>query len=456
MNKRLAIILLVIVGLGRGINAQTSPEAVFVLPATTENAQTAQPFVVLPSGLVAVMNDWANSVGVVNLNERTLVAEVPLTDRPTSLAYVPSLKALVVSVQGSPVLTLIDAVSFELLANPFIVDVPADAVQAGVRLIGVRDSLLDLLIGSRLAVFDIGTRATIFGDTLPASSAASVVLWGGLRYTVDQDGMIGLVAGTHFTRLPQTLSAATVTDLPQASLPALNPRDRELYVPLTQRPAGADTSGVPFDQQTRALLLVVDLTTFTVRATLPLEVSDGPWHLPSAVALNTERTRLFITYAASNRLSVLDRRSQQRIATMETGANPSAVGFSRDNLIVFTVNTEDASLSLFETRLFGPLDTVRTTTVERPPELARGAWLFHSAADASVAWNNSLSCNTCHHASPADDTALGLAAISRVLADQSDDDLRAFLIEHIVNVQGGSGLNTVDTSALIAYLRSLP
>ncbi|XWX02840.1 hypothetical protein VZO05_09990 [Aggregatilineales bacterium SYSU G02658] len=421
------------------LRAQT-PAPLLTLPSANAVASVGRAYAVLPSGEVAVINPTALSVGVVNLRARALSREVALSFAPQRLLLLPERARIAVLSEGAPRLAVIDVATLTV-TREIVIDVPLPVGASAHSMAALSPSRVVVGLPDRLVEVDLLT-----GETTSAardlSEGVLLAAWGGYRYRLTQAGEFEVI-GAGGVRV--TAPLPTADRVHRVGVPALDARAGLLYVPLTLRAAG-DPDRLPFDAQFDAVLVVVDLARPGVRSWIRLDMADGVWHLPSAALLNADRTRLLVTYAASNRLSVLDVRAGQRVVTTPVGAHPLDVGFSADGQFAFTVNRVDRSLTLLDGRLFGAPESIPTTERTPPPVVSVGERWFYTAADARIAWNHALSCYTCH----APRGVLG-SYITR-----SDDDLSAFLRAHIVNAQGGSGLNDVDLAALVAFLRTLP
>ncbi len=421
------------------LRAQT-PAPLLTLPSANAVASVGRAYAVLPSGEVAVINPTVLSVGVVNLRARALSREVALSFAPQRLLLLPERARIAVLSEGAPRLAVIDVATLTV-TREIVIDVPLPVGASAHSMAALSPSRVVVGLPDRLVEVDLLT-----GETTSAardlSEGVLLAAWGGYRYRLTQAGEFEVI-GAGGVRV--TAPLPTADRVHRVGVPALDARAGLLYVPLTLRAAG-DPDRLPFDAQFDAVLVVVDLARPGVRSWIRLDMADGVWHLPSAALLNADRTRLLVTYAASNRLSVLDVRAGQRVVTTPVGAHPLDVGFSADGQFAFTVNRVDRSLTLLDGRLFGAPESIPTTERTPPPVVSVGERWFYTAADARIAWNHALSCYTCH----APRGVLG-SYITR-----SDDDLSAFLRAHIVNAQGGSGLNDVDLAALVAFLRTLP
>jgi DNA-binding beta-propeller fold protein YncE len=434
-----ALFFFIWAGLLFAAQAQT-PTPLLVLPSANAVTSVARAYALLPSGELVVLNPSASSLSLVNLRTRALTREVALGFTPQRLLLMPERTRLAVLSDGAPRVAVLDVPTLTI-TRLIDLDAPLPSGTSAQGMAALSASRVVVGLPDRLVEVDLLT-----GETTPTVRALApgvlLAAWGPYRYRITDQGIFEIL-GTGSARV--TFPLPTDDRLHRVGTSALDARSGLLYVPLTLRPT-ADSELLPFDAQYSAVLMVVDLALPGVRRWIRLELADGGWHLPSSVVLNADRTRLLVTYAASNRLSVLDVRSGQRVATSRVGAHPIDAGFSADAQLAFTVNTVDVGLTLLDGRLFGAAESLPTTTQIPDPLVSVGARWFYTAEDPRIAWNHSLSCHTCH-------APRGLLPVD---VPQSNAELAAFLKVHIVNAQGGSGLSNVDLAALIAYLQSLP
>lgn len=421
------------------LQAQT-PAPLLTLPSANAVASVGRAYALLPSGEVAVVNPSAFSVGVVNLRTRALSREIPLSFAPQRLLLMPERARIAVLSEGAPRLAVIDVATLTV-AREIELDVPLLAGASAQGMAALSPSRVVVGLPDRLIEVDLLTGETVLAARLP-SGGVLLAAWGSYRYRISERGEFEVI-GVGGVRV--TAPLPTGDRVHRVGVPALDARSGLLYVPLTLRAEG-DPDLLPFDAQFSAVLAVIDLARPGVRDWIRLDVADGVWHLPSAALLNADRTRLLLVYAASSRLSVLDVRGGRRIITTTVGAHPIDVGFSADGQFAFTLNRVDGTLTLLDGRLFGAPESIPTTERTPQPVVSVGERWFYTAADPRIAWNHAMSCATCH----------APRGVLTTYAARSDDELSAFLTAHIVNAQGGSGLNDVDLAALVAFLRSLP
>jgi DNA-binding beta-propeller fold protein YncE len=417
---------------------------IFDLPAADALTASGTSMVTLRSGALAVSSALEGRVSILNMAERRLIAEIDIEGSPVSLSLVPD---------GTLLLAL-DARSDDVV----LIAVEDYTVRRRLKLFAgsTLGSLLHLVAVANDAVLVLGERGLVelnlaSGEIRPVlrdlQNLTGIAVWGDFIWASATDGSLYLA--NRFGGLVSRLS------LPDsrfgAGSMAVNTRTGRLYAPYTYFNPDPQT---PFDLAYVPYVAVVDLASFTFLPPLLLDVADTALHLPSAVRLTPDRARLLVTYQASARLGVIDLATQTRYNNVGTGAAPGALAFSRDASMVYVHNLADATISVFDTQFYTLADTLDVTT--QPVLNVQQRWglrLFYDAADPALAWNNSVSCNTCHSPAPSAD-ALSLAGIAAAVGEnQTTADFGRMLQPHLVNSQGGSGLNELQLAALVEFLR---
>jgi len=416
---------------------------IFDLPAADALTASGTSIITLRNGALAIASALEGSVSIFNMAERRLITALDIAGSPVGLALVPD---------GSLLLAL-DARSSDVV----VIAAEDYTVRRRLKLFTSTGlgSLLHLVAVANDTALVLGQRGLVelnlaSGEVRPVlrdlQHLASIAVWGDFIWVGTTDGSLYLA--NRFAGLVSRL------DVPgsrfAAGSMAVNTRTGRLYVAYTYFDTDPQT---PFDLAYVPYVAVVDLATFTLLTPILLDIADTALHLPAAVRLTPDRLRLLVVYQASGRLGVVDLASQTRYNNVRTGAVPGALAFSRDASMVYVHNLADATVSVFDTQFYTLADTLEVTT--QPALNVQQRWglrLFYDAADPALSWNNSVSCNTCHN--PNEDDAVSLAGIAAALDDaQRAANFGRTLQPHLVNTQGGSGLNDLQLTALVAFLR---
>lgn len=444
---------LLLLGLLLPVMAQDQP-ALYVLPQATISALSSTSLASLPNGRVAVTNAFADSVSILDMVKNALVLEIPVGDEPRSVAVTPDNTQLVVANRSDGTLSVIG-----LNANTIEATYPVGALPVSV--VTTNDTAYVALHGtSEIVTVALETGAITARISVPPLPTG-LALWGNLLYVTHfRSGQVSLIF------LPTQQVVQTLSLGPGASLAAgieIDPRGRVAYIPHMTLNTAPDT---PFDGQARPVVSVVDLATFTLLPDrrLALDLLDRPVSIPYAARLDSARTRLYIANAGSSDVTVIDVAKNELAGFFEAGVSPRALALSRDGQNVYVQNAVDQTVTITPTRFLRPFDTLPTTQ-QAPDAIAQmGAQLFHTSRDARMSASGTIACAVCHFDGWTDGqvwrgfntpSLLDLAGNPPYgwLGTWSD---WGALDEHIRQMQAGTGLgvDSVEASALVTYLRS--
>lgn len=391
------------------------------------------------AGRLIVSNPYANRVSIINL-QREIEAEIDIGANPQGVVVVPdNLRLLAVS-QDEGTLSIISLENNELIATYFVGEEPyavvTDTDFAYVSLQGANEIVIVQLDDGRI-VERIAT----------PESPSGLAKWGDFLYV------------THFWTgefsmiyLPTAELVRTIRSHPQGTLSAsieLNPIDGIAYLPQT---IANNSSSATVDNRMIPVVHEIDLRSMHVINTINLAAADRNVNMPFAVVQPSNRSRLYITHAGSDSVTILNLDTEVADNHFETGANPRGIIFSRDFSRVYTQDAIDSTVSVFDTRFFGLEDQIPSHTQPISPDIQVGARLFHSSTDSSMSNNGLTSCASCHWAGQSDNRAW-FDTITSSFADIDDID-EEWLNQHIITTQGGDGLpvDSLDMTLLVNFL----
>jgi YVTN family beta-propeller protein len=176
----------------------------------------------------------------------------------------------------------------------------------------------------------------------------------------------------------------------------LHPEESKAFLPLTR--SNTTNPRLSFDTTVFPLVTVIDLEAGQM---LPKEIisipeADQPVGLPYDAAFLSDGSKLYVTNAASNDVSVIDMTTGLRTAHITVGDNPRGIAVSPDDRRVFVNNTLAGTISVIDTASDEVVNVIEVTQIPLPPVLLRGKRLFHSSRDPDLSKQNWISCNTCH------------------------------------------------------------
>jgi DNA-binding beta-propeller fold protein YncE len=372
-----------------------------------------------PRGRLLVVNPLLDSVSLLTPSTGTLDSEYAVGRTPSAVALVDGV--VVTANAGDGTLSFIDVGR----ANPDVITRPSGLnTLAGVTLRN-RETLA--VWGDALALTPLSPQASATTQTTATLAPRTLAIWGDTAYALDDSGGLTLVYLPNGRSIAQERYLAGELHYHALTLDANRAR---LYVAVTQVQANA-----PLDVRHTPALLVIDLRTLSLLDVIALDTVSKAGELPTALALNPQRTHLYVAYGASGRVLVLNLQTRLADAQFEAGANPISIAFNRDGTRVYVHNAAEHSITVRDTQFFGLVDTLPTTRQTLPAPVQLGATLFYSA---QLSWHESLACASCHTSPKALPTFADNGALN----------------DHIRAQMNGQALDPLTAAALLAFLQA--
>jgi DNA-binding beta-propeller fold protein YncE len=416
----------------------TQAQRLYEIPVPfAETAYTSGTMALTRLGRIIVSNPFVHKVSIIGL-DRTIEAEFDIGQNPRGVFVAPdNLRVLAVSDGTLAVISLEDntiAATYRIGGEPYAV--VSDEATAYVSL---RDT--DEVVAVNLETGRINER-------IPTpDSPAALAIWGDFLYITHLwTGELSLIY------LPLNEVVRTIQPHPQGTLAMsieIDPINGQAFLPMSV----ANTEG-RLDNRIIPMLYVINLENLQVEQSINLVVADRPANMPSSVAQPTNRTRLYIAYAGSNDVTVLNLETGTADSHFDAGANPLAIRFNGDFTKIYVQDAVDGTISQFDTNFFGLEDQFPAHTAILDAQTQIGARLFHTATDSRMSANRLLSCASCHYAGLSDGRTWGVVQ-TPILAEIGSFDMET-INAHMQTVQGGTGLSIdgVDMAALIYYLEN--
>ncbi len=392
------------------------------------------------AGRILMSNTLTDTVTLFDL-DRTIMAEFAIGSNPNGVAIVPDNRRAVAVSESS--LAVISLETNELIAGYEIEGLPfgivADETFAYISLLET-----DEVIIVNLEDGTIETRITT------PDSPAGLAKWGDFLYVTHfWTGEFSLIY------LPTAEVVRTIRPNPQGSLFAsveINPINGIAYLPQSIANDARDSSE---GNRIIPMLYEVDLRLMSVIRSINLSSADRNVNMPFAVRQPANRSRLYVAYAGSNSVSVLNLDTGEADNHFETGTNPRGMVFNSDFTLIHTADNVDAGVSIFDTRFFSLVDQIPASTVPIDPQEQIGTRLFNTADDTRLSSNGLVSCASCHLAGRSDGRFW--SGNMTPLASEFTTIEADWINEHIANLQGGTGFPAegIDMDALIAFLEEL-
>jgi len=420
------------------VTAQDSPLPLYDLPEPfAYPVQNSSTIAITRGGRVLGANTFVNTVSLILPGTGEIEAEWETEAEPTGVTITPdNLRALAVSADGLLVISL-ETNEIEAL-HPFDnLDGEPHSLVANEETAYISFPSRDRVIAMEIESGRIIQRI----DTPIAPAGLS--LWADFLYVTHlvgaQFSMIYLPAG-EVVRSIQPDEWGT-----QIESALVNPVNGVAYLPMTlynrqDSNRFADNTFIP-------MLFVVDLETMLVTELINLVVADRYVNTPYALAQPSNRSRLYIAYAGSNDVTVLNLDTGLADAHFEVGANPRGILFNSGFTQVYTHDAVDGTLSIFETQFFSLLDSVPTSNQPIPAQTQLGARLFFDATDERLSATPTISCGNCHAYEIGE--MMQDVSLSNITIDEE------WINQHIEEIQGGSGLDpdSLDMQALLNFLQ---
>lgn len=327
-------------------------------------------------GRLVVSNPLADRVSIVNPFDGQLEAEVFIGHAPEGIAITPnSQRALAVSQRAARV-GIIDLFTNELLRVYRLPGQPYHVVATNQR------AYITLPADDAVIAIDIET-GTLLQQIHTPDHPSALALWGDFlfvtHYWTGELSMIYLPTG----QVVRTIQAHPSATLSNAIV--IDPITELAYLPQTIRR--------PSDDRMTPVVQVIDLGVMQWQRTIDLRGIDGDYALPYAVAQPSNRSRLYLTYASSDVVSVLNLETDTVEEQARTGINPRGIAFHRSFVQFYVQNAISGTISTYDTFFYDIEDALPSHTQTVAPVEQVGATLFYSAR---LSDDHLRSCASCH------------------------------------------------------------
>ncbi len=386
-----------------------------------------------------------------------VLAEIPVGDRPWSLARRPGTQRLYVTNKGSASISVINTAT---LAVDHTVALPRGSEPHGIvfgadgssyfvvleamATLQKRQGSNDALVSS-LPLSGHPRHISIKSDDsklfvsnfitppIPGESTLSVnVASGGAQVFSVVPGSLTLSGTVTLPHDGRPQSESQGPGMPNYVGPAVvNFGGQYAYLPTKKDNVRAGAlrgiSGMTFESTVRAN---------TSRIVLTTELEDPAFRLDhdntsvaTGAALSGDDRYLFVTLETSRQLAVYDTLLGSPLMRLPTGRAPQSVALSSDGSIAYVHNFMDRTISRFDltqmlqthlpaTNELSPIDVVTTETLT--PTVLLGKQHFYDAADDRLALDNYMSCASCHNDGDGDGRVWDLGALGEGVRNTID------------------------------------
>ncbi|MHC4216056.1 MAG: multiheme c-type cytochrome, partial [Planctomycetota bacterium] len=304
-----------------------------------------------------VANLRSNSISELSLDEREVVAEIPVGRRPVGVVVDPTERWLYVAEQGSSRVSVIDVYERRVIGSISVADRPTGLALTE----DGRTLLVSHLLAGTISVVDLDPSSAEFPVQ---ATVEDVALW------------------------PDSNLVASVV---------LSPDGLRAFVPHTR--SNTSNRALTFDTTVFPLVSQLELASrrHLVGEQLALDALDPPGvGLPFDLALAPDGNTMYVVNAASNDVTVVDLMSRTRIAHLEVGDHPRGIVLSPDGSRAYVSNTLAGTVSVIDTSNHEVVDEITVTLLPLPPALLTGKRLFFSSDDERLARSQWIACASCH------------------------------------------------------------
>jgi len=373
--------------------------SVSVLDATTGNRLAEIPVglsprcvAVAPDGRIWVSNADAATLSIIDPQSLTIVQAVtlPRGSRPFGLAFAPTADALWVVLENSGRVLELDPTTGAELANIAVgPNVRHLSISSDGTRVFVSRFITPPLTGESTAVVNTTGQG---GEVVVINSATNTILQTViLAHSEDPD------TSNSSKGIPNYLGAATIS-----------PDGLSAWVPSKKdnikRGILRNNQDLTHDMSVRAIASRINLT--TMAEDLPGRVDMDNSGMPSAIAYDPQGIYAFVALEANRAIIVIDIWNKTEIMRFNAGRAPQGLTVSRDGRRLFVHNFMDRTVSIHNvgslidglTTPIPPSVTVSTITTENlTAPILTGKQLFYDAKDNRVAFQEYISCASCHN-----------------------------------------------------------
>lgn len=466
--------------------APTSTRAVTPVPLLLTPIATSVPLPALPAltesqsskslaahgDLLVTANSDSDSVTLVEITRRRVIAEIPVGDDPRGVAIMPDGERALVTLRGDNALAVVN-----LATRQRETVIPVGHMPYGVVTDG-RRAYISCLADDQIAVLDTASLTVLHRLNVPDSPTGLALGGEWLLVTHFYSGQVTLLNVLRTPFVVGSVNAEPDGNLARAIIIA--PDGKRAYIPQTR--TGLALVSLQYKQDWFPVVSVLDITRMTgdreARLTLSM-LDDEATNMPFDAAFSPGGQILYVVLAGSDAVLALATDTYAPLARIAVGANPQGIVIQEDR--AFVLNALDGTLSIIDTTAQQVTDTLAVTEIPLPAQLLRGKVLFHQAS-TPVMSDGAISCATCHfdggadartwinfRSGPRNTPALGgslppynWAGDMEELQDTIEDQIRHVMLgEGLITGHFDPTLDTVDAqrsaelNALAAYVASL-
>jgi YVTN family beta-propeller protein len=345
-----------------------------------------------PDGRLWVTNMESATLSIINTSTRTVAATatLPRGSRPFGLVFDPAGTTAWVALEGTGKVVKLNPGTGAVLAT---VNVAGPVRHLSISADGAR------VYASRFITPRVAGESTALPDLTGAGG--QVVVIGTAALAVERTILLNPSTATDSETsargLPNYLGAAVIS-----------PDGLSAWVPSKQdniqRGILRDNKPLNHEVTVRSIISRLNLTTQTEHLGSRVDIDNSG--MPSAAAYDPWGIYVFTALEASREIVILDAWTHQEILRFPAGRAPQGVTFSPDGNTLYVQNFMDRTITMHDVRgiMQGgnaapvTLATLNAITTERlAAQVLQGKKLFYDAKDTRLAFQEYMSCATCHN-----------------------------------------------------------
>lgn len=329
-----------------------------------------------------------NTVSLVSVNERSLIAEITVGTDPRGVSFSPNDRQALVVNRADGTLSVIDVASQAVTATYPVGILPYSVVTT-------HDQIAYVTLQATNEVIQINYQTGEILARIPtAPMPTGLTLWGDnmLYVTHLWTGEISLI---HVPQFQVVRVTNTDSSMGLSFSLAISRSTGTLYAPQTR--TNDHINALTFDAALSPLLNTFDLQSLNItpNSRFSLDVADRPVNMPFAVAVDSSRNLAYVVNAGTDDVSVIDLVSGIAVANIQVGINPRSAILNNDATLLYVHNALEGSISIIDTRNQTLRDNVPISDLRVPIGRLLGAEYFHSARIPEMG-ARTLSCASCH------------------------------------------------------------
>lgn len=417
----------------QSVDLSSAPDVITPLPAAPMNSTTL--IVETGSGADLIWNvNPDNDSVTVSDSSGTALQEIPVGDRPWSLARSPSTARVLVTNKGDATISVIDSnnrlvlqtVALPFLSQPHGIIYAPDGLHYYVVLEGLaqvqkRDATSHALLNTlqltgrprHIAISYDGLKLFVnnfITPPIPGESTAVINTASANAEVFELDPVGMTLMATRL--LPYDGRAISESQGPGVAnylnAPVISFDNQYAYVPSKKDNVDSGSlrarPGMTFEFTVRANTSRLDIASGLEDNSFRVDHDNAS--VPTGAALSGDNRYLFVALETSRELAVFDTQNGFELMRLPTGRAPQGVALSSDGSQVYVHNFMDRSVSRFDITamlqqhlpISNVLPSVNVVGSEAlTAELLNGKQLFYDAADDRLARDNYMSCASCHN-----------------------------------------------------------